>query len=98
MIIQHVPLFHNMHALKLFDLIKLKTAVVMFKAYNNMLPVNPQTLFVRVEPIRRTRHVNMFERRNIRTVECLYQSVGGVKLWNGIESELKKKIVCTLMI
>ena len=26
------PLFYKMHALKLFDLIKLKTAVVMFKA------------------------------------------------------------------
>ena len=38
------PLFYKMHALKLFDLIKLKTAVVMFKAYNNMLPVNLQKL------------------------------------------------------
>ena len=56
-----------MHALKLFDLIKLKTAVVMFKAYNNMLPENIQKLFVRVEPIRRTRNVNIFERRLIRT-------------------------------
>ena len=61
------PLFFKMHALKLFDLIKLKTAAVMFKAYNNMLPVNLQKLFVRVEPIHRTRHVNMFERRYIRT-------------------------------
>ena len=40
------PLFYKMHALKLFDLIKLKTAVVMFKAYNTMLPVNFQKLFV----------------------------------------------------
>ena len=39
----------------------------MFKAYNNMLPVNLQKLFVRVEPIRRTRNVNMFERRFVRT-------------------------------
>ena len=61
------PLFYKMHALKLFDLIKLNTAVVMFKAYNNMLPVNLQKLFVRVEPIRRTRNVNMFERRFVRT-------------------------------
>ena len=30
------PLFYKMHALKLFDLIKLKTAVVMFKAYTTM--------------------------------------------------------------
>ena len=49
----------KMHALKLFDLIKLKNAMVMFKAYNNMLHVNLQTLFVRVEPIFRTRNVNI---------------------------------------
>ena len=61
------PLFYKMHALKLFDLIKLKTAVVMFKVYTNMLPVNLHKVFGRVEPIRRTRHVNMFERRYIRT-------------------------------
>ena len=71
------PLFYKMHALKLFDLIKLKTAVVMFKAYNNMLPVNLQKLFVRVEPIRRTRNVNMFERRFVRT-ELKSMSI---KLW-----------------
>ena len=101
-----------MHASKLFDLIKLKTAVVMFKAYNNMLPVNLQKLFVRVEPIRRTRHINMFERRYIRTeLKSMSLSNCGVKLWNGLESEHKscrimyrysrhvlKKSVCILMI
>ena len=40
------PMFYKMHALKSFDLIHLKTAVVMHKAYNNMLPVNLQILFV----------------------------------------------------
>ena len=33
-------MFYKMHALKSFDLINLKTAVVMYKTYNNMLPVN----------------------------------------------------------
>ena len=69
-----------MHALKLFDLIELKTAVVMFKAYNTMLPVNLQKLFVRVEPIRRTRHVNRFERKyrlfELNLNQCLYQIMG----------------------
>ena len=59
------PLFYKIHALKWLDLIKLKTALVMFKAWHNTLPVTLQNLFVRVEPIRRTRHVNMFERRYI---------------------------------
>ena len=85
------PLFYKMHALKLFDLIKLKTAVVMFKAYNNMLPVNLQKLFVRVEPIRRTRNVNMFERRFVRTeLKSMSLSNCGVKLWNGLEINLKR--------
>ena len=76
-----------MHALKLFDL---KTAVVMFKAYNTMLPVNLQKLFVRVEPIRRTIHVNMFERKYIRNeLKSMSLSNYGVKLWNGIDSKLK---------
>ena len=79
-----------MHALKLFDLIKLKTAVVMFKAYNNMLPVKLQKLFVRVEPIRRTRNVNIFVRRLIRTeLKSMSLSNSGVKLWNGLEIKLK---------
>ena len=66
----------------MFDLIKLKTAVV--------LPVNLQNLFVRVEPIRRTRHVNMFERRYIRTeLKSVSLSICGVKRGNGLESEEK---------
>ena len=87
------PLFYKMHALKLFDLIKLKTAVVMFKVYNTMLHVNLQKLFVRVEPFRRTRHVNniMFERKYIRTeLKLMSLSNYGVKLWNGLYSKLKK--------
>ena len=83
-------LFYKMHALKLFDLMKLKTTVVMFnKAYNHVLPMNLHKLFVCVEPIRRTRHVNMFETRYIRTeLKSMCLSNCGVKLWNGLESKL----------
>ena len=35
-------LFHNVHILKLPDLVKLKTAIIMFKAYCYILPVNVQ--------------------------------------------------------
>ena len=55
-----------------------------------MLPVNLQTLCVRVEPIRRTRHVNMFERSNIRTeLKSMSLPNCGVKLGNGLESKLE---------
>ena len=83
----------------------------MFKAYNTMLPVNLQKLFVRVEPIRRTRHVNMFERKYIRTeLKSMSLSKYGVKLGNGLDSKLKivimyrysrnvlKNSICKLMI
>ena len=53
------PMFYKMHALKSFDLINLKTAVVMYKAYNNMLPVKLQKFVVHFVAIRKTRHVNM---------------------------------------
>ena len=33
-------LFHNVHILKLPDLVKLKTAIIMFKAYRYILPMN----------------------------------------------------------
>ena len=38
-------LFHNVHILKLPDLVKLKTAIIMFKAYRYMLPMNVRKLF-----------------------------------------------------
>ena len=33
-------LFHNVHILKLPDLVKLNTAIIMFKAYRYILPMN----------------------------------------------------------
>ena len=38
-------LFHNVHILKIPDLVKLKTAMIMFKAYRYILPLNVQQLF-----------------------------------------------------
>ena len=38
-------LFHNVHILKLPDLVKLKTAIIMFKAYRYILPINVHKLF-----------------------------------------------------
>ena len=35
-------LFHNVHILKLPDLVKLKPAIIMFKAYCYILPMNVQ--------------------------------------------------------
>ena len=80
----------------------------LFAKSSHMLPVNLQKLLVRVDPIRMTRHVNMFERGYIRT-ECLYQIVGlnyGMVLKANLKvvvmyrysRNVLKKSVCILMI
>ena len=38
-------LFYGQHILKLPDVVKCKTAIIMFKAFHNLLPVNIQQLF-----------------------------------------------------
>ena len=38
-------LFYDKHILKLPDVVKLKTAIIMFKAFHNVLPVNVQQFF-----------------------------------------------------
>ena len=44
-------LFYDFHILKLPDMLKLKTAEVMYKAFNNSLPNNIQKLFILYDPI-----------------------------------------------
>ena len=34
--------FYDQHILKLPDVVKLKTAIIMFKAFHNLLPINVQ--------------------------------------------------------
>ena len=38
-------LFHNVHILKIPDFVKLKNAIIMFKAYRYILPMNVHILF-----------------------------------------------------
>ena len=74
----------------------------MFKVYNNMLPVNLQKLFVRVEPTRMTRNVNMFERRFVRTelksmslTNCVVKGAL-YRIWYGLNrlGDSGAKVVC----
>ena len=61
-------LFHNVHIiiLKLSDLVKLKTAIIMLKAYRYMLPMNVQKLFRIHESRYSSRHKCKFG-TNLRT-------------------------------
>ena len=60
-------LFHNVHILKLPDLVKLKTAIIMFKAYCYILPMNVQKLFKIHESRYSSRHKCKFKQIYVRT-------------------------------
>ena len=82
-------LFHNVHILKLPNLVKLKTAIIMFKAYRYILPMNVQKLFTIHESRYSSRHKCKFKQIYIRTnLKSMCISVTGVKLWNSLDNSL----------
>ena len=89
-------LFHSVHILKLPDLVKLKTAIIMFKAYRYMLPMNVHKLFRIHESRYSSRHKCKFKQIYVRTnLKSLCISVTGVKLWNSLDNSL---ISCKIII
>ena len=60
-------LFHNVYLLKIQDLVKLKTAIIMFKAYRYILPMNVQILFRIHESQYTSRHKCKFKQIYVRT-------------------------------
>ena len=78
-------LFHNVHILKLPDLVKLKTAIIMFKAYRYILPMNVQFFLKIHESQYSSRHKCKFKQIYVRTnLKSMCISVTGAKLWNSI--------------
>ena len=76
-------LFYN---LKL--LVKIQTAILMYKAFNTMLPINLLVYFSRKLTMNEcvTRQINAFEQPCARTTikqQCV--SIVGVKVWNNID-------------
>ena len=60
-------LFQQMHSLKFHDLVKYRTAIVMFKLYYGKLPTLLQSRFMRSQNIHNTRSKNTFIVRYSRT-------------------------------
>ena len=82
-------LFYNVHILKIPDLVKLKTAIIMFKAYHYILPMNVQKLFRIHESRYSSRHKCQFKQICVRTnLKNMCISVTGVKLWNTLDNSL----------
>ena len=80
------------NVLKFTDLVKLKTAVFMYKAYHCMLPENIQRNFVKKDVMHRTRTKQQLVRScissNVRSMSlCVY----GITLWNALRTEIKSK-------
>ena len=84
-------LFQQMHSLKCNDLVKYRTAIIMFKLYYSKLPTLLQYRFKRSQNIHNTRSKNTFIVRYSRTnLKAMCISVCGVKLWNAMPVNIKE--------
>ena len=84
-------LFLKSHAMKFMDLVKFKTAIIMFKARHNSVPGNIQKMFCDREGGYNLRGKFNFKKHCVRTKKksmCI--SVCGVDLWNGLGDGLKR--------
>ena len=83
-------LFLKSNTLKFMDLVNLNTSLVLYKARNNLLPPNIQTMFREREGGYALRGDLNWKQPTCNTVmksRCI--SVCGVKLWNALPRELK---------
>ena len=89
------PLFQRANVLTFTDLVKLKTAVFMYKAYHcrSMLPENIQRNFVKKDIMHLTRTKQQLVRSCVSS-KVRSMSVGynyGITLWNTLRTEIKKQ-------
>ena len=86
-------IFYNLRIIKFYELVKLRTSVIMYQARNNTLLVSIQHSFTRYEgKLLNTRQqihfVDTFARTNVRAMSM---RIVGVKLWNALDHCLKKQ-------
>ena len=82
-------LFHNVHILKIPDVLKLKTGIIMFKAYHYILPMNVQQLFRIHESRYSSRHKCKLKQIYVRTnLQNMCISVTGVTLLNTLDNSM----------
>lgn len=90
-VIHNVGYQDHTHSLKFTDIVKFKTAQIMYKVNNNLLPQNVQTLFRDREGGYQLRGKYNLKINRIRTNKkrfCI--SFGGVRLWNSMGDKLKQ--------
>lgn len=85
------PLFIKSHMLKFMDLVKFRTAQIMYKARNNLLPKNIQDMFNEREGGYNLRGELHFKKPKVRTnMKSMCVSSCGVNLWNSLGTEIKQ--------
>lgn len=84
-------LFSNCKLLKFLDIVKLKTAIVLYKAFQEKLPNHLQALFSKTS----SSYVVSRQKRDFKTKYCktvlksMSISILGVKLWNVIDVKIR---------
>lgn len=84
-------LFTQSKLLKFDDLVKYNTSIVLYKAFNKLLPPNLQRFFktpVRAHNLRGFGHFSLPRAQTTRKYYCV--SVCGVKLWNKLDLQQKQ--------
>ena len=84
-------LFSKLSTLKLKDIIKYKTVIVMYKAYHNFLPDNVQKLITTRKSHYNTR--NSYDSNFLKFCVCtnlrqMSMSYHGINVWNKLDSEV----------
>ena len=83
-------LFLRSNTMKLFDLVEFKTAQLMFKVRNKLLPVNILAMFREREGGYELRWVRNLKQASVQTTrKAMCISVCGVKIWNSLTEEIK---------
>ena len=85
-------IFQDLNFLKFYDLVKLKTCEVMYRAFNKTLPVNLNNIFTVCESncLFNMRKKKDFVQKYTRTnIKAMSVSVIGAKLWNELDSDLR---------
>ena len=79
--------------MKFFNIVKLKTLIIINKAKNNTLPINLQKLFITIEEIY-SYDARSSKKGNINVKFCNMKrkltsiSIMGVKLWNQLDANV----------
>lgn len=86
-------LYLKLHTLKFKDLVKLKTAQLIYKAINKQLPGNMQQLFTdRVGGYNLRGDLNLSQHRTRTKLKSMCISICGVLLWNGLSSSITQSV------